>query len=149
MLDLILECQGQRLEDQRASLNLLPDPGPAGVCGACSPGPPNLPTLDFYCMLIKYQVGCPYRTTVFLPGGRGHMTSPEPGICLSVLTSLSLSVPASLSDPVSLSPFYLILCLILSIHASLSVSLPSCLTLCLSFSLAAVRQDGGSEMFSS
>ncbi|XP_070820765.1 G-protein-signaling modulator 3-like [Chaetodon trifascialis] len=55
LLDLILECQGQRLEDQRASLSLLPDPGPASLCGACSPDQPTLPTLDFYYMLIHYQ----------------------------------------------------------------------------------------------
>lgn len=56
MLDLILEGQGQRLEDQRASLSLLPDPGSAEICGACSPDQPSLPTLDFYYMLIQYQV---------------------------------------------------------------------------------------------
>ncbi|XP_059193527.1 G-protein-signaling modulator 1-like [Centropristis striata] len=55
LLDLILECQGQRLEDQRASLSLLPDPGPAALCGACSPDQPPLPGLDFYYMLIHYQ----------------------------------------------------------------------------------------------
>ncbi|XP_054483611.1 G-protein-signaling modulator 1 [Anoplopoma fimbria] len=55
LLDLILECQGQRLEDQRASLSLLPDPGPAALCGACSPEQPTLPSLDFYYMLIRYQ----------------------------------------------------------------------------------------------
>ncbi|XP_073322943.1 uncharacterized protein [Pagrus major] len=55
LLDLILECQGQRLEDQRASLSLLPDPGPAALCGACSPDQPGLPDLDFYYMLIQYQ----------------------------------------------------------------------------------------------
>lgn len=56
MLDLILECQGQRLDDQRASLSLLPDTGTAELCGACSPVQPSLPTLDFYYMLIQYQV---------------------------------------------------------------------------------------------
>ncbi|XP_034397401.1 G-protein-signaling modulator 1 [Cyclopterus lumpus] len=55
LLDLILECQGQRLEDQRASLSLLPDQGPAVSCGACSPEQPTLPSLDFYYMLIHYQ----------------------------------------------------------------------------------------------
>ncbi|XP_037618990.1 G-protein-signaling modulator 1 isoform X1 [Sebastes umbrosus] len=55
LLDLILECQGQRLEDQRASLSLLPDPGPAALCGACCPDQPTLPSLDFYYMLIHYQ----------------------------------------------------------------------------------------------
>ncbi|KAI3373026.1 hypothetical protein L3Q82_023472 [Scortum barcoo] len=55
LLDLILECQGQRLEDQRASLSLLPDPGPAALCGACSPDQPSMPGLDFYYMLIHYQ----------------------------------------------------------------------------------------------
>nr|XP_046243604.1 G-protein-signaling modulator 1 [Scatophagus argus] len=55
LLDLILECQGQRLEDQRASLSLLPDPGPAALCGACSSDQPSPPTLDFYYMLIHYQ----------------------------------------------------------------------------------------------
>ncbi|XP_049908127.1 G-protein-signaling modulator 2-like [Epinephelus moara] len=55
LLDLILECQGQRLEDQRASLSLLPDPGPAALCGACSPDQTSLPGLDFYYMLIHYQ----------------------------------------------------------------------------------------------
>ncbi|GAA6213835.1 G-protein-signaling modulator 2-like [Lates japonicus] len=53
LLDLILESQGQRLDDQRASLSLLPDPGPAALCGACSPD--HLPSLDFYYMLIHYQ----------------------------------------------------------------------------------------------
>ncbi|KAM7018473.1 uncharacterized protein LKV04_004917 [Tautogolabrus adspersus] len=55
LLDLILECQGQRLDDQRASLSLLPDPGAAGLCGACSPDQHTLPSLDFYYMLIHYQ----------------------------------------------------------------------------------------------
>nr|XP_020450769.1 G-protein-signaling modulator 1-like [Monopterus albus]XP_020450771.1 G-protein-signaling modulator 1-like [Monopterus albus] len=55
LLDLILESQGQRLNDQRASHSLLPDPGPGALCGACSLNPPPLPTLDFYCMLIQYQ----------------------------------------------------------------------------------------------
>ncbi|KAE8292586.1 hypothetical protein D5F01_LYC09958 [Larimichthys crocea] len=55
LLDLILECQGQRLDDQRASLSLLPDPGPATLCGACSPDQPTTPSLDFYYMLIHYQ----------------------------------------------------------------------------------------------
>ncbi|XP_041643633.1 G-protein-signaling modulator 1 [Cheilinus undulatus] len=55
LLDLILECQGQRLDDQRASVSLLPDPGAAGLCGACSPDQPTLPSLDFYYMLIHYQ----------------------------------------------------------------------------------------------
>ncbi|XP_018548377.1 G-protein-signaling modulator 2 [Lates calcarifer] len=53
LLDLILESQGQRLDDQRASLSLLPDPGPTALCGACSPD--HLPSLDFYYMLIHYQ----------------------------------------------------------------------------------------------
>lgn len=56
LLDLILECQGQRLEDQRASLSLLPDPEPDWFCGSCSPDQAGLPTLDFYCRLIQYQV---------------------------------------------------------------------------------------------
>ncbi|XP_026176974.1 G-protein-signaling modulator 1-like [Mastacembelus armatus] len=55
LLDLILESQGQRLNDQRASLSLLPDPGPAALCGACSPDQPSLPSLDFYYMLLHYQ----------------------------------------------------------------------------------------------
>ncbi|XP_051250613.1 uncharacterized protein gpsm1a isoform X2 [Dicentrarchus labrax] len=55
LLDLILECQGQRLDDQRASQSLLPDPGPPTLCGACSPDQPTLPSLDFYYMLIDYQ----------------------------------------------------------------------------------------------
>ncbi|XP_078105988.1 uncharacterized protein LOC144517737 [Sander vitreus] len=55
LLDLILEGQGQRLEDQRASFSLLPDPGPAALCGACSPDQPAPPSLDFYYMLIHYQ----------------------------------------------------------------------------------------------
>ncbi|KAG7999718.1 Transcription termination factor 1 [Nibea albiflora] len=55
LLDLILEYQGQRLDDQRASLSLLPDPGPATLCGACSPDQPTTPSLDFYYMLIHYQ----------------------------------------------------------------------------------------------
>ncbi|XP_068560293.1 G-protein-signaling modulator 3-like [Cebidichthys violaceus] len=55
LLDLILECQGQRLEDQRASLSLLPDPGPASPCGACSPEQLTSPSPDFYYMLIHYQ----------------------------------------------------------------------------------------------
>lgn len=65
-MDLILECQGQRLEDQRASLSLLPDPGPSAMCGACSPDQAGLPGLDFYYMLIQYQVPAltsPYRVT--------------------------------------------------------------------------------------
>uniref|UniRef100_UPI0037E75F08 G-protein-signaling modulator 3-like n=1 Tax=Semicossyphus pulcher TaxID=241346 RepID=UPI0037E75F08 len=55
LLDLILECQGQRLDDQRASVSLLPDPGTAAQCGACSPDQPTQPSLDFYYMLIHYQ----------------------------------------------------------------------------------------------
>ncbi|XP_023251256.1 G-protein-signaling modulator 1-like [Seriola lalandi dorsalis] len=55
LLDLILESQSQRLDDQRASINLLPDPGSAALCGACSPDQPHLPVLDFYYMLIHYQ----------------------------------------------------------------------------------------------
>ncbi|KAF7647572.1 hypothetical protein LDENG_00170210 [Lucifuga dentata] len=55
LLDLILECQSQRLEDQRASGSLLPDPGPAALCGACSSQQGSLPSLDFYYMLIQYQ----------------------------------------------------------------------------------------------
>ncbi|KAM3611674.1 uncharacterized protein V6R79_022324 [Siganus canaliculatus] len=55
LMDLILECQGQRLDDQRASVSLLPDPGPAALCGACSTETPSLPSLDFYYMLIDYQ----------------------------------------------------------------------------------------------
>ncbi|XP_031696609.1 G-protein-signaling modulator 2-like [Anarrhichthys ocellatus] len=55
LLDLILECQAQRLEVQRASLSLLPDPGPASPCGACSPEQPTSPSPDFYYMLIHYQ----------------------------------------------------------------------------------------------
>ncbi|TNN55812.1 G-protein-signaling modulator 1 [Liparis tanakae] len=55
LLDLILEFQGQRLEDQRASLSLLPDQGPAVPCGACSPEQPHWPSLDFYYRLIDYQ----------------------------------------------------------------------------------------------
>lgn len=62
-MDLILEFQGQRLEDQRASLSLLPDPGPAGLCGACSPDQPSQTTLDFYYMLIQYQVTLPCGTS--------------------------------------------------------------------------------------
>ncbi|XP_041855305.1 G-protein-signaling modulator 1 [Melanotaenia boesemani] len=49
LLDLILESQCQRMEDQRASLSLLPEQRPAALCGACSPD------LDFYYMLIRYQ----------------------------------------------------------------------------------------------
>ncbi|XP_030579416.1 uncharacterized protein LOC115775992 [Archocentrus centrarchus] len=55
LLDLILESQCQRLDDQRASLSLLPDPGPDTLCGACSPDHPPVPSLDFYYMLIHYQ----------------------------------------------------------------------------------------------
>ncbi|XP_074525835.1 uncharacterized protein LOC141790097 [Halichoeres trimaculatus] len=55
LLDLILECQGQRLDDQRASVSLLPDPGAVAPCGACSSDQPALPSLDFYYMLIHYQ----------------------------------------------------------------------------------------------
>lgn len=55
LLDLILESQCQRLDDQRASVSLLPDPGPAALCGACSPDQPPVPSLDFYYMLIHYQ----------------------------------------------------------------------------------------------
>lgn len=55
LLDLILESQCQRLEDQRASLSLLPVPGTAVLCGACSPDQPPIPSLDFYYMLIHYQ----------------------------------------------------------------------------------------------
>ncbi|XP_036953741.1 uncharacterized protein gpsm1a isoform X2 [Acanthopagrus latus] len=55
LLDLILDCQSQRLEDQRASLSLLPDQGPAALCGACSPDQAGLPGQDFYYMLIQYQ----------------------------------------------------------------------------------------------
>lgn len=56
LLDLILESQGQRLNDQRASLSLLPDPEPTALCGTCSPSQTPLPSLDFYYMLIHYQV---------------------------------------------------------------------------------------------
>lgn len=62
-MDLILDFQGQRLEEQRASLSLLPDPGPAGLCGACSPDQPSQTTLDFYYMLIQYQVTLPCRSS--------------------------------------------------------------------------------------
>ncbi|XP_026199611.1 G-protein-signaling modulator 1 [Anabas testudineus] len=55
LLDLILESQGQRLNDQRASLSLLPDPEPTALCGTCSPSQTPLPSLDFYYMLIHYQ----------------------------------------------------------------------------------------------
>uniref|UniRef100_A0AAQ6AJR5 Uncharacterized protein n=1 Tax=Amphiprion ocellaris TaxID=80972 RepID=A0AAQ6AJR5_AMPOC len=62
LLDLILESQCQRLEDQRASLSLLPDPEPSALCGACSPDQAGLDragldpaSLDFYYMLIQYQ----------------------------------------------------------------------------------------------
>ncbi|KAF6716795.1 G-protein-signaling modulator 1 [Oryzias melastigma] len=51
LLDLILESQCQRLDDQRASLSLLPDQDAASLCGACS----SDQALDFYCMLIHYQ----------------------------------------------------------------------------------------------
>ncbi|XP_078808537.1 uncharacterized protein gpsm1a isoform X2 [Oryzias latipes] len=51
LLDLILESQSQRLDDQRASLSLLPDRDAASLCGACS----SDQALDFYCMLIHYQ----------------------------------------------------------------------------------------------
>lgn len=57
LLDLILEYQGQRLEDQRASLSLLPPQEPDWTfCGSCSPDQAALPSLDFYCTLIQYQV---------------------------------------------------------------------------------------------
>ncbi|XP_058492236.1 G-protein-signaling modulator 1 [Solea solea] len=55
LLDLILESQGQRLNDQRASVSLLPDPGAAGLCETCNHDQPLAPTLDFYNMLIHYQ----------------------------------------------------------------------------------------------
>ncbi|XP_013883590.1 G-protein-signaling modulator 2 isoform X2 [Austrofundulus limnaeus] len=55
LLDLILESQSQRLDDQRASLSLLPDSEPAALCGACSPDQNSVPSLDFYYMLIHYQ----------------------------------------------------------------------------------------------
>ncbi|XP_068999771.1 G-protein-signaling modulator 1 [Embiotoca jacksoni] len=55
LLDLVLEVQCQRLEEQRASLSLLPDPGPAALCGTCSPDQNPFPGLDFYYMLIHYQ----------------------------------------------------------------------------------------------
>ncbi|XP_045889823.1 uncharacterized protein LOC123959679 [Micropterus dolomieu] len=75
LLDLILECQGQRLEDQRASLSLLPDPGPAALCGACSPDQPSRPTLDFYCMLIHYQ-----ETTTILHVLQNKKMDLDPGL---------------------------------------------------------------------
>ncbi|XP_062237167.1 G-protein-signaling modulator 1 [Platichthys flesus] len=55
LLNLILESQGQRLDDQRANVGLLPDPGPAPLCGACSHEQRPLPTVDFYYMLINFQ----------------------------------------------------------------------------------------------
>ncbi|KAM4578677.1 uncharacterized protein V3H82_008035 isoform 1-T2 [Fundulus diaphanus] len=55
LLDLILESQSQRLYDQRASLSLLPDPGPPPLCGACCGEKTLVPSLDFYNMLIHYQ----------------------------------------------------------------------------------------------
>ncbi|XP_008334602.1 G-protein-signaling modulator 1 [Cynoglossus semilaevis] len=55
LLDLILESQGQRLNDQRASLSLLPDPGAAALCETCNLNQPHAPTMDFYYMLIDYQ----------------------------------------------------------------------------------------------
>ncbi|XP_019963092.2 G-protein-signaling modulator 1-like [Paralichthys olivaceus] len=55
LLNLILESQGQRLDDQRASVSLLPDPGPAPLCGACSHEQCPLPTVDLYYMLINFQ----------------------------------------------------------------------------------------------
>ncbi|XP_067377331.1 uncharacterized protein gpsm1a isoform X2 [Channa argus] len=66
LIDLILESQGQRLNDQRASLSLLPDTGPPALCGTCSPNQPPMPTLDFYYMLIKYQTGWRTRGAAFL-----------------------------------------------------------------------------------
>uniref|UniRef100_A0A1A7YEJ1 G-protein signaling modulator 1a n=1 Tax=Iconisemion striatum TaxID=60296 RepID=A0A1A7YEJ1_9TELE len=55
LLDLILESQSQRLDNQRASFSLLPDPGPAAICGACSSDQTSVPGLDFYYMLIQFQ----------------------------------------------------------------------------------------------
>ncbi|XP_053277749.1 G-protein-signaling modulator 1 [Pleuronectes platessa] len=55
LMNLILESQGQRLDDQRANVGLLPDPGPAPLCGACSHEQRPLPTVDFYYMLINFQ----------------------------------------------------------------------------------------------
>ncbi|XP_034450892.1 G-protein-signaling modulator 1 [Hippoglossus hippoglossus] len=55
LLNLILESQGQRLDDQRANVGLLPDPGPAPLCGACRHEQRPLPTVDFYYMLINFQ----------------------------------------------------------------------------------------------
>ncbi|XP_029367148.1 uncharacterized protein LOC115049236 isoform X2 [Echeneis naucrates] len=56
LLDLILESQGQRLNDQRASLSLLHDPGSGSLCGACNPNQLHRPSLDFYYMLINFQL---------------------------------------------------------------------------------------------
>lgn len=67
LLDLILESQGQRLNDQRASLSLLPDPGAAALCETCNLNQPHAPTMDFYYMLIDYQVvTCPTYRLCFL-----------------------------------------------------------------------------------
>ncbi|KAM8886095.1 uncharacterized protein gpsm1a isoform 2-T2 [Spinachia spinachia] len=53
MLELILESQGKRLEDQRGSFNLYHEPGSAYLCEACNP--PTSPSVNFYYMLIHYQ----------------------------------------------------------------------------------------------
>ncbi|XP_061586119.1 G-protein-signaling modulator 1 [Cololabis saira] len=55
LLDLIMESQCQRLEDQRASTSLLPHPEPVTICGTCSPNQHPPPSLDFYYKLIQYQ----------------------------------------------------------------------------------------------
>uniref|UniRef100_A0A1A8J4M6 G-protein signaling modulator 1a n=1 Tax=Nothobranchius kuhntae TaxID=321403 RepID=A0A1A8J4M6_NOTKU len=55
LVDLIFESQSQRLENQRANFSLLPDPGPAAICGACSSDQTSVPGLDFYYMLIQFQ----------------------------------------------------------------------------------------------
>ncbi|CAM9320448.1 unnamed protein product, partial [Lampetra planeri] len=54
LFDLIMESQSQRLDDQRASFTLLPEP--AAMCGACSSDQLAQPGLDFYYMLIQHQV---------------------------------------------------------------------------------------------
>ncbi|KAK2838243.1 hypothetical protein Q5P01_015455 [Channa striata] len=55
LIDLIMEFQGQRLNDQRASLSLLSDKGTPALCGTCNPNKPLMPGLDFYYMLLRYQ----------------------------------------------------------------------------------------------
>ncbi|AWP07738.1 putative G-protein-signaling modulator 2-like [Scophthalmus maximus] len=78
LLDLILECQSHRLDDQRASFCLLPDPGPAAPCGSCSHDQRPRPSVDFYYMLVHFQSDRMEEQRCPLPD-LDHLVGSDPG----------------------------------------------------------------------